>query len=288
MPLLARSPHEELLEPLPELSAWVAYFLGSEIPVLQETADALEALRANEEHTDANGIGELIAVDPLMTLKVLAYSSGHRSQRVITPPETVTSALVMLGITPFFRAFPAQPSVEERLATSPRALAGLQAVLRRAHRSADFALAFAVHRTDPNAAAVHAAALLHEFAELLLWCHAPRLALRIAQAQGADVSLRSSIAQRNVLGVDLADLQHALVDEWQLPALLYENGRLQQPRHAGARTVALAARLARHTHHGWDNAALADDIADVAELLNLSREATLHLVQNVEPRTSFD
>lgn len=288
MTLLARSPHRELLEPLPELSAWVAHFLAAEIPVLQTTADALEALRANEEHTDANSIGELIAGDPLMTLKVLAYSSGHRSRRVITAPETVTSALVMLGITPFFRAFASQPSAEERLATNPRAQAGLQAVLRRAHRGADFALAFAVHRTDPNAAAVHAAALLHEFAELLLWCHAPRLALRIAQAQSADASLRSSVAQRDVLGVDLADLQHALVVEWQLPALLCENGRAHQSGHAGARTVALAARLARHTHQGWDNAALADDIADVAELLNLSSEATLHLVQNVEPQASFD
>lgn len=288
MTLLARPQHRELLAPLPDLSAWVAHFVAADIPVLQETADALEALRANEEHTDANGIGELISGDPLMTLKVLAYSSGHRSQRVITAPETVTSALVMLGITPFFRAFPPQPSVEERLASNPVALAGFHGVLRRAHRGADFALAFAVHRTDPNAAAAHAAALLHEFAELLLWCHAPRLALRIARAQSADASLRSSAAQRAALGVELADLQHALVAAWQLPNLLDENGRAHQSGHAGARTVALAARLARHTHHGWGNAAVADDIADVAELLNLSPEAALHLVHNVAPRTSFD
>ncbi len=284
----APPPYRELLEPLPSLADWVAHFRASEVVVLQQTADALEALRANEDHTDANSIGELIAGDPLMTLKVLAYSSGHRGHRVLKPPETVTSALVMLGITPFFRAFPSQPTVEERLSSAPQALRGFQRVLQRAHRGADFALAFAVHRTDPSAAALHASALLHEFAELLLWCDAPRLALRIEGAQSADPTLRSSAAQQAVLSITLADLQRALVDEWKLPALLCDDvsGRPSGP--TGGRIVALATRLARHTNCGWDNAALADDIAEISGLLNLSPEATLHLVQNVESRAGFD
>jgi HD-like signal output (HDOD) protein len=276
----------ELSEPLPHLSEWVAHFRACDIAILQETADSLEALRANEDHTDANSIGELIAGDPLMTLKVLAHASQHRSRRVLTPADTVTAALVLMGITPFFRAFPAQPCVEERLAGNPRALAGLRRVLQRAHRGADFALAFAIHRTDPNAAAVHAAALLHEFAEMLLWCQAPRLAARIEDAQGADPTLRSSAAQQAILHVDLGDLQRALVEAWQLPSLL-DATREGVATHAGARTVALAARLARHTAHGWDNAALPDDIGDIAELLNLSAEATLHLVQSIEPEAGL-
>ena len=284
----ARSPHRELLEPLPGLAAWVAHFCASEIVVLQQTADALEALRANEEQTDANSIGELIAGDPLMTLKVLAYSSGHRGHRVITPPETVTSALVLLGITPFFRAFPLQASVEERLSSAPLALRGFQRVLQRAHRGADFALAFAVHRTDPNAAAVHAAALLHEFAELLLWCDAPGLALQIEQAQSKDATLRSSAVQLDFLGVTLADLQRALVAEWKLPSLLCDDGDGRAANHTGGRIVALATRLARHTAQGWENAALADDIAEIGGLLNLSPDATLHLVQNVESKPRID
>ena len=40
-----------------------------------------------------------------------------------------------------------------------------------------FALAFAVHRMDHDAPVIHAAALLHDFAELLLWLHAPVLSL---------------------------------------------------------------------------------------------------------------
>jgi HD-like signal output (HDOD) protein len=272
----------ELVRPLADLSAWTAHFQGAEIPVLRETVDALDALRANEDRTDANSIGEMIGGDPLMTLKVFVHASAHRGRRVVTGAETVIAALVMTGIPPFFRAFATQPAVEDTLATIPAALAGLEHVMRRAHRGARFALAFAIHRTDPDAATIHAAALLHEFAEMLLWCHAPCLALRIRQSQAADPALRSSVAQKRVLNIELAELQQALTQAWQLPALLSEAGREPQLGHTGARTVALASRLARHTANGWDNAAVPDDVAEVAALLNLSPAATLHLVTEID------
>ena len=44
--------------------------------MLRETIDALDALRANEERTDANSIGEMIGGDPLMTLKVLVHAAS--------------------------------------------------------------------------------------------------------------------------------------------------------------------------------------------------------------------
>ncbi|MGK2898208.1 MAG: HDOD domain-containing protein [Burkholderiaceae bacterium] len=281
MTVLPIAPGIQLTQPQRDLAAWTAHFRDAEIPVLAQTADALEALRANEDKVDANGIGETIASDPLMTLKVLAYASAHRSERVVTDVETVTSALVMMGISPFFAAFGPQPTVEDRLAGEPEALQGLTDTLRRAHRGANFALGFAVHRMDHDAAVIHAAALLHDFAEMLLWCHAPVLALRIRAAQRADPTLRSSAAQRALLNIELADLQQALMKAWRLPELLI---RISDDRHAdnpSVRSVALALRLARHTAHGWDNPAIPDDVADIAQLLNLSQEATLQLVREI-------
>ncbi len=272
----------ELIRPLANLAAWTSHFRRTQIPVLRETVEALDALRANEERTDANSIGEMIGGDPLMTLKVLAYVSDHRGRSVVTAPETVISALVMMGIPPFFRAFAAPVAVEDQLAGAPEALAGLQRVLRRAYRGARFALAFAVHRTDPHAATVHAAALLHEFAELLLWCHAPSLALRIRALQDADSTLRSNVAQRGVLGIELDELQQALVAAWRLPSLLAETSQEPQASQTGARAVALGCRLARHTAGGWENAALPDDLAEIAAFLNLSPAAALKLVIEID------
>ncbi|MEP6873908.1 MAG: HDOD domain-containing protein [Burkholderiales bacterium] len=270
-----------LTEPLSDLAAWTAHFRDAEIPVLAQTAEALEVLRANEDEVDANSIGEMISGDPLMTLKVMAHVAAHRSIRVITDTETVTAALVLMGISPFFRAFGPQPTVEDRLADLPEALAGLMDTMRRAHRGANFALGFAVHRMDHDAAVIHAAALLHDFAELLLWCHAPALALRIRQAQLADSTLRSSAAQLAMINVELPDLQQSLMKAWRLPELLI---RINDERHAedaGVRTVMLALQLARHTTLGWDNAAIPDDVRDIASLLNLSTDATLQLVRGI-------
>ena len=247
-----------------------------------ETAAALEAMRQNEDDVDANLIGEMISGDPLMTLKVMAFAAKHRSARLVTAPETVTSTLVMMGISPFFRAFGPQTVIEDVLQDPPEALVGLSEVLRRANRAANFALSFAVHRLDPDAAVIHQAALLHDFAELLLWCHAPDLALSIRAAQRDDPTLRSKAVQQQVLHVELAELQHALMREWQLPELLVHITDDKQAQHSNVQCVMLGVRLARHTARGWDNAALPDDTDDVARLLNLSPEATLNLLRELD------
>ena len=185
----------EIHHPLPDLGAWTTASRDADLPVLADTAEAIEALRANEDAAGANRLGELIAADPLMTLKVMAHASAQRHSRLVTDAESVTAALV-IGITPFFRDFGAQPTIEARLADRPEALAGARVVLQRSHRATRFALGFAVHRSDHDAALIHLAALLHDFAELLLWCHASLLlALELQSRQRVDLTLRSSAAQ---------------------------------------------------------------------------------------------
>ncbi len=276
-------PPPAITAPLGDLSAWVAHFCQTEIPILGDTADALEAMRANEDEVDANLIGEMIADDPLMTLKVLAHAAVNRPPRLVTDVETVTAAVVLMGISPFFNAFGPQPTIEHWLADEPRSLAGLNEVLRRSHRAARMALSFAVHRMDPDAAVVYEAALLHDFAEMLVWCHAPALALRVREMQIADPALRSHVAQQQVLNVKLVDLQQALMDAWTLPDLLLRVTGAFHDDHPSVRSVNLAIRLARHSAQSWDNPAIPDDIQELSQLLNLSLAATTRFVRGLEP-----
>lgn len=267
-----------ITQPLCDLDAWTAYFRDAEIPVLAVTAEAVEEMRLNEDAVDANFIGETVAGDPLMTLRVLAHASANRPKRLLTQPETVTAAIVMMGIAPFFRAFGPLPTVEAWLHDQPVALEGLHQVLRRAYRAANFALGFAVHRMDHDAAVIHHAALLHDFAEMLLWCHAPQLAVQIRHAQLLDPTLRSNTIQQEVLNVTLPDLQQSLMRAWHLPDLLVRITDDKHAEHPSAKSVVLAIRLARHTAQGWDNAALPDDVHDIAQLLNLSDVATKQML----------
>ncbi|MGQ3052660.1 MAG: HDOD domain-containing protein [Roseateles sp.] len=274
-----------LTAPLPSLDAWVDAFARAEIPVLTETAEALEHMRATEDDVDAHGIGEMIEADPLMTLKVLVHAGKQRRSRsegLRADAETVTAALVLMGITPFFRDFGRQPTMEEVLADNEDALLGLSRVMQRAERASRFALGFAAHRADPDAAVIHSAALLHDFAEMLLWVHAPELALQIAALQEADRHLRSTAAQRQVLGIALADLEQALMRRWHLPELLMRITANKHERDPQVRCVQLAVRLARHTARGWDDAGVPDDLHDIAELLNLREAHALKLLHEFD------
>ncbi len=268
-----------------DIEGWVRCFDPAALPVLAETARTLEALRPNEDDVDAHLLTETVAADPLLTLKVLAHVARLRrgaDDGTRGHPETVTAALVLLGIGPFFRAFGPQATVEELLADQPEALAGFEQVLRRSHRAANFALGFAVHRMDHDAPVIHEAALLHDFAELLLWLRAPQLAQRIAARQEADPTLRSAEVQRELLNVELPDLQHALMLAWRLPPLLV---RISDDRHADSdpvRNVMLAIRVARHSARGWDNAALPDDVSDIADLLHLGVDPVWRLLHELD------
>ena len=74
---------DRLTQPLRDLSAWTAHFERAEIPVLERTAEAIEALRLNEDAVDANLIGETVAGDPLMTLRMLAHAAAIRPARTM-------------------------------------------------------------------------------------------------------------------------------------------------------------------------------------------------------------
>ena len=265
-----------------DVDGWVRYFQLLEIPVLASTAAAIEEMRVIEDDVDARVISEVIGRDPLMTLKLLVYASTQGANRRLTDAETVVEALVLMGITPFFRTFGVQPTVEDQLGEHPEALAGLQHVLLRADRAARFAASFAIHRADHDAIVLHEAAQLHDFTEMLLWLHAPELALELQRRQHADPTLRSCAAQRDVLNAELNDIQHVLMQLWRLPEILVRITDDSHAENSQVRNVLLAIRVARHTMNGWDNPALPDDIRDIASLLHLSVEPTRQLLLDID------
>lgn len=274
---------QPMTRPPHDVAGWAARLSPDVLPVLASTARVLEELRQVEDAVDAHLLAEHVSSDPLLVLKLLAHVAAVRGRRDGGEPETVTAALVMLGIPPFFRAFGPQASAEEWLQGQPEALEGFLNVLQRCRRAANFAIGFAVHRMDHDATVIHEAALLHDFAELLLWLHAPSLALEMQARQQAEPTLRSAAVQRQVLNVELADLEHALMQAWGLPQLLVDitDDHAKQPT-AQARNVMLAIRVARHSAQGWDNPALPDDMQDIGQLLQLAPAAVERLLLDID------
>ncbi|EHR69363.1 HDOD domain-containing protein [Burkholderiales bacterium JOSHI_001] len=265
-----------------DLAGWVNRWRDAEIPVLQHSAAELEQWRDHEDVADARLLSETFSADPLMCLKLLVHAAKLRSNRRTADAETMLEALVLMGISPFFREFGQQPVVEQLMAERPVAQDGLAAVLMRSRRAARFALGFAVHRMDHDAAVIHEAALLHDFTEMLLWVHEPELAEQMAQRQREEPGLRSAAVQRELLGVTLGEVQQALMKAWRLPALLVRITDDQHAHSAQVRNVLLAIRLARHTALSWDNPAVPDDVADIAQLLTLGEGPTRTLLTDLD------
>jgi HD-like signal output (HDOD) protein len=257
---------------LPELPAslprWVEFFSDKDLPVLRHTAQGFEDLARDLDSVDARTIADRVLEDPLMTLKVFAWSATMRSRRQTTELETIEPVVLMAGVEPFFRQFAQLPTIEASLMRTPRALAGLLRVVSRCYRASAYARDWALRRRDLDTEVILIAALLHDFAELLMWVYAPQASMDLHARQAADHSLRSADLELEIFGVDLADLEMALAREWHLPELLISMLDDHHANHPRVRNVLFAVNLARHSARGWDDAALHDDYVDIAGLLN--------------------
>jgi HD-like signal output (HDOD) protein len=264
-----------LNQPLQDLEAWVIFFSNADLPILRQTARRLEEARQNIDKVSGRDIATIVLQDPLMAVRVLAYIQPFSGKHLHSDITTIANAVMMLGIEPFFNSLGTPVTIEAVLKSEPQALLGLLQVIRRVQRASKYAYDWAFERHDMNIEEVAIAALLHDLAEILLWCFAPKLAIAIRDRQQADRTLRSTTAQEQVLGIRLFDLQLALCSAWHLPALLktlMDDANAHLPR---VQNVSLAVNLARHSASDWCDAALPDDFSAIEKLLHISRETLL-------------
>jgi HD-like signal output (HDOD) protein len=269
-----------------DLQGWVAFLCQAEIPVLKHTARDLARLQEDEDKLSARAIASVVIMDPMMTARLLRYLQEHKRKSQVHELVQIESALMMLGLTTFFNSVPARPLVEEVLQPHLAALTHLLRLVHRAHRAARYAFDWALLLHDLHAEEVRVAALLHDLADMLMWCYAPQDMLKIQRMQEQDKALRSQAAQEQVFGFKLADLQVALAQEWQLPDLLLKLMDSAYAQHARVSNVLFAANLARHSSHGWDDAALPDDYKDIGGLLRMEPEKVMLMVGAVEPEAN--
>lgn len=264
------------------LEGWVDFLSRAELPVLKQTARDLAALREDVDSLSARSVAEIIARDPMMTVKVLRYLQGHKHRMQEHEVVQVEQALLMIGVEAFFNRVPSAPLVEASLRGHMEALIDLLHVVHRAQRAASYAFDWAVRLRDLHYEEVRIAALLHDLAELLMWCFAPAAMLKIHALQHHDKTLRSHAAQEQVLGFSLVDLQLALARAWSLPQLLLTLMDDEHAQQTRVRNVILAVNLARHSATDWDDAALPDDYRDIGALLHMPAEVVQLMIATEE------
>lgn len=261
------------------LEGWVAFLSQAEIPVLKQTARDLATLHEDAENISARGVTAIIARDPMMTVKLLRYLQQNKHSRQVHEVLEIEQALLMMGVEGFFRKLPPEPLMDEVLRGHMQSLVHLLRVLHRSQRASSYAFDWAVYYLhDLHFEEVRIAALLHDLAEMLMWCFAPAEMLKIHNMQLQDKTLRSFDAQEQIFGFPLTALQLALAREWSLPKLLLTLMDEECAEDARVRNVILAVNLARHSANGWDDAALPDDYRDIGKLLGKEAEDVMVVI----------
>ncbi|TXI16626.1 MAG: HDOD domain-containing protein [Nitrosomonas sp.] len=253
-----------------KLSEWVNYLTTAEIPVLKQTARNVSALEQDEQHLSARSLAHVVKNDPFMTVKLLRYLQAHKHRSQEHDVVEVEQMIMILGLETTLNKVSAKPLVEEILGRSNmNALVHLLKTAHRANIASSYAFDWAVRLHDLHFEEIRIAALLHDIAEMLMWCFAPNDMLKIKQLQKQDKTLRSTAAQKTVLGFSLLQLQHELAIKWRLPELLITLMDDNSSTLQRVRNVILAVNLARHSANGWNDAALPDDYEEIAQLLHL-------------------
>ena len=254
------------------VAAWVHFLSNKPIPVLKLTARELQLLKEDEDNLTVRSITPIVLHDPFMVFRVLSYAKQHPSRHQQQDLIQVEQAILMMGTNAFYEKLPTTLLIEDQLKDKLPALGQLLKIIKRTHRATYFATDWAAYHKDLRSDEVHIATLLHDLAEMLLWCFAPNKMLTIANLQQADKTLRSKAAQEQVLGFKISDLQKALVENFKLPPLLSKIMDDENVTEHHAVNVRLAINLARHSANGWDDAALPDDYQEIAEFLRVDVE----------------
>ena len=260
------------------LEYWLVHLGKVELPVLKQTARDLAALQEDEEKMTVAAVAVVTTRDPMMTVRLLRFLQGHKHRAQTTEVIQIEQALLMLGLGSFYRNLPTNLVVEDMLKAHVAALPPLLRVVHRSHRASQYAMDWAVLLHDMHYEEVRTAALMHDIAEILMWCFAPEDMLKIKAMQQDDKTLRSAHVQQQVLGFSLVELQKELAMRWGLPKLLLSLMNDVSQYREREHIVSLAINLARHSANGWNDAALPDDYLDIAALLHITSQEVKNMV----------
>lgn len=261
------------------IDEWIALFKAQTIPVLRQTAKTFETLKKDEDDISPREISEGIFGDPLMIFRVLHYAQTHKGKHQVQDLLQSEQAILMMGTGTFFRALKPTLLVEGVLSKDLKALTYLLKLMTRLHRASFYAAEFAIFRKDMHHEEIRVAALLHDIADVLMWCFAPEQMRKIAQVQEAHKEYRSVDVQKAVLGFTLHALQMQLIKEFTLPPLLLKLMDDDFAEDNRVKNVVLAVNVARHSANGWDDAALPDDYEAIAQFLRIGVDRTKRLLR---------
>ncbi len=251
------------------LDAWMRVLMHKDLPSLNSVVKDICKL---SEHDDCrtDELTTLILRDADLTSKVLKISNSIHYNRTFSPIRTVSRAVAQLGFENLKNITLATSLIDGFLKGKPKEL--LIQRLAKSFHAAVQAKAMVPYLDGDHKEQVFIAALLRNIGELALLSSGQEVGEQFVVARDLNPEKEQAIALE-YLGVDIDDINRALIKEWSLSTLVREASHDNHQPSAMVRAVNIGNELSKYIHKGANSPEMARIYVQISQLCDLNLEA---------------
>lgn len=250
------------------LNAWMRALSDQDLPTLNAVVRAICELSEDDESC-ADDLTKIILRDADLTSKVLKIANSVHYNRSLNPIKTVSRAIIQIGFVNLKNITLASSLIDSFLKGKPRAL--LIGRLAKSFHAAVQARAMVSHLNSDKKEQVFIAALLRNIGELAILSTGREAAEKFVSARDRDPAAEYELAQEH-LGLDINQLNKALIKEWSLGDLVSEACEKGSKASSLARAVNLGNELSQHIQKGMANSDMLQLCAQVGQTCDITTE----------------
>jgi len=261
------------------LSAWMRTLADQDMPTLNLVVKEICEL-SEDNDCRADDLTKIILRDANLTSRVLKISNSIYYNRSFTPIKTVSRAIVQLGFDNLKNITLASSLIDSFLKGKPKTL--LIESLAKSFHAAVQARALVPYITGEHKEQVFIAALLRNIGELALLATGREAAEHFVTERNLQPENEASIS-REYLGVDINQINRALIKEWSLGDLVRESSEDNVRPTTMACAVNIGNELSKYIHKGVNSQEMEKIYQQMAKLCCITPEAAkIQVVQMAE------
>jgi HD-like signal output (HDOD) protein len=261
------------------LDAWMRTLADQDMPTLNSVVkDICELSEDDDCRTD--DLTKIILRDANLTSKVLKIANSIHYNRSFMPIKTVSRGIVQLGFDNLKNITLASSLIDSFLKGKPKAL--LVESLAKSFHAAVQARALVPYITGEHKEQVFIAALLRNIGELALLSTGREAAEKFVTERNLHPENEASISREH-LGVDINQINRALIKEWSLGDLVRESSEENVRPTTMACAVNIGSDLSKYIHKGVNSPEMEKIYQQMAKLCCITPAAAkLQVAQMAE------
>ena len=265
--LIAQTPETAVAEQAPatpSVAELAEHLSKQDMPAFGSTLRNVLETTADEKSSLLK-IAQIVLRDPMLTANVLRQANSAHYMRNGMRVATVTRAVVVLGanaIKSMCAAALMLQTMEQGAVHEKRIEQVLAKGLHAAMQARDLALK--KHNSNEYAEKQFVEALLSVIGELAFWRHGDPYAQHVHDL--VEQGVPQDVAERKVMGFTLEDLNHQLLQSWNLTT------------HPSVE-VQFALKLSRATQNGWDTTEAREALREISKSLHKPEKEVLAMLQ---------